>query len=126
MSRLYVVESSFSTTGGNADHRLRLQARSIEGYLKALAGRLVAWHNVGLGPLGATLRGATAPEGVNEKWINVVAEELANHRGASVLTAGPKQPASVHALVAALNVALAQRLSLNFMLTGAAAQTAHR
>lgn len=105
-SRLYVVESVFSTTGGNADHRLRLAARDIEGYLKALAARLVSEHHVQLGELTPAVSGATAPAGVDAKWINAVAADLANHRGASVLVAGTRQPATVHALVHAINGAL--------------------
>ncbi|MBK6531433.1 MAG: hypothetical protein IPF99_18040 [Deltaproteobacteria bacterium] len=34
MSRLYVVEPSYTITGANADHRLRLAAREVELYLR--------------------------------------------------------------------------------------------
>ncbi len=102
-SRLYVVESVFSTTGGNADHRLRIAARDIEGYLKALAARLVSEHHIQLGELTPAVSGATAPAGVDAKWINAVAADLANHHGASALVAGTRQPATVHALVHAIN-----------------------
>ena len=54
-SRLYVVEPVYSNTGGNADHRLRLAARDVEAYLRALAGRLVSTHNVDLGEVGAAV-----------------------------------------------------------------------
>jgi hypothetical protein len=41
---------------------------------------------------------AQAPQGVPAKWIEAVANDLVAHRGASVLVAGSRQPASVHAL----------------------------
>ncbi len=105
-SRLYAIESLYSTTGGNADHRLRLAARDIEGYLKALAARLASEHHIDLGAVAAAVNGATAPAGVDAKWINTVAAELAEHHGASVIVVGTRQPATVHALAHALNQAL--------------------
>ncbi|MDB4929044.1 MAG: Molybdopterin oxidoreductase, iron-sulfur binding subunit, partial [Myxococcaceae bacterium] len=106
MSRLYVVEPSYTTTGANADHRLRLPAREVELYLHALAGRLVSQHNLDLGEIGNAVRNAQAPQGVPAKWIEAVANDLAAHRGASVLVAGSRQPAAVHALTHAINQAL--------------------
>jgi molybdopterin-containing oxidoreductase family iron-sulfur binding subunit len=40
MNRLYVVESTLTTTGANADHRLRIPSGMIESYLIALAARI--------------------------------------------------------------------------------------
>ena len=40
MSRLYVVEPAPTTTGMNADHRLRLPATDVERYARALAAEL--------------------------------------------------------------------------------------
>ncbi len=105
-SRLYVVEAGYSTTGGNADHRLRLAARDIEGYLRALAKHLVAEHHVDLGEVGAAVSSAAAPAGVDAKWISAVATDLVNHRGASVVVVGARQPATVHALAHAINQGL--------------------
>ena len=106
ISRLYVVEPSYTTTGANADHRLRLPARDVERYLAALATEL--------GKLGVSLGAVAAPlaalgtniAGVSDKWIKVVAAELAGAKNRSVITAGARQPARVHALVHALNAAL--------------------
>ena len=107
MSRLYVVEPSYTTTGANADHRLRLPARDVERYLAALATELVTKHGLSMGALAAPLAAVKA-EGVHEKWITKVAAELASPkaRGGSIVVAGSRQPPRVHALVHALNSAL--------------------
>jgi molybdopterin-containing oxidoreductase family iron-sulfur binding subunit len=126
MSRLYVVEPGYTTTGASADHRLRLAAGQVGAYLKALAAELS-----GLGALqdgaapadpatagsapGASLEalrgavsGAKAPAGVPASWIKTVAKELADPqgRGRSVIVVGSRQPVAVHALAFALNQAL--------------------
>jgi molybdopterin-containing oxidoreductase family iron-sulfur binding subunit len=103
MSRLYVVEPTFTTTGMNADHRLRLPAQDVERYLLALAAELSSKHAIDVGGLG---KADAAIPGVSAKWIQVVAKELAGARAKSVLVAGTRQPARVHALVHALNAAL--------------------
>ncbi|MDF2691628.1 MAG: Molybdopterin oxidoreductase, iron-sulfur binding subunit [Labilithrix sp.] len=105
MNRLYVVEPAFTTTGMNADHRLRLPAQDIERYLLALAKELAASHKIELGGLGAAVAKADGA-GIPEKWLKVVATELAGSRARSVIVAGSRQPARVHALVHALNAAL--------------------
>ena len=40
MNRLYVVESTYTVTGTMADHRLRLPASQIGGFLVAVASEL--------------------------------------------------------------------------------------
>ncbi len=105
MSRLYVVEPSFSITGMNADHHLRLAAQDVEHYLLALAKELSASHKVDLGGLAATVAKADAKD-IPEKWLKVVAQELAGARARGVIVVGSRQPARVHALAHALNAAL--------------------
>lgn len=105
MNRLYSVEAGHTITGASADHRLRLPSTQVEGYLKALAQKLVTSHGIDAGTLGAALTGA-APAGVPAEWIDTVAQDLATSRGGSILVAGRKQPARVHALVHALNIGL--------------------
>jgi molybdopterin-containing oxidoreductase family iron-sulfur binding subunit len=101
MSRLYVVEPTFTITGMNADHHLRLAAQDVERYLLALAKELGDKHGIAVGDLGKA-----DSLGVPAKWIQVVAKELAGARAKSILVAGTRQPARVHALVHALNAAL--------------------
>ncbi len=94
MNRLYVVEPTPSVTGSSADHRLPLRASEIEVFARALAAKL------GLGG-GGTLSPAA------EKWLDVVAKDLQSYRGSSLVVAGEQQSAEVHALVHAINAALA-------------------
>ncbi|MBX3197685.1 MAG: 4Fe-4S dicluster domain-containing protein, partial [Labilithrix sp.] len=105
MSRLYVVEPAFTTTGMNADHRLRLAAQDVERYVLALAKELAASHKIDLGGVAAAAAKADGA-GIPEKWLKVVAEELAGARARGVIVVGSRQPAHVHALVHALNAAL--------------------
>jgi Fe-S-cluster-containing dehydrogenase component len=112
MSRLYVVEPGFTITGAGADHRLRLAARDVGAYLKALAaelGTLGALANVDGGNydgLRSGTSGAKSPSAVPASWIKAVAKELAAARGQSIIVVGSRQPAAVHALAFALNHAL--------------------
>ncbi len=103
MNRLYVVESTFSVTGGMADHRLKLQSRLIGAFAAALALELNA-QGVNI-PIANALSGY-ASHSFDKKWISVLAKDLIQNRGASLVVAGRHQPAEVHALVAAINATL--------------------
>ena len=106
MNRLYVVEPTPSVTGMSADHKLRLRAGDVVSVAVALATELGGRGGFAqLAALGAAANGrGLAP--VDAKWVKAVATDLANHRGQSLIVAGRRQPAVVHALVAALNAAL--------------------
>ncbi len=105
MSRLYVVEPTYSITGMNADHRLRLAASDVERYALLLAKELGDKHGLDLGPIKDAIAKAD-PNGIPPKWIQVVAKELVGSRARAVIVAGTRQPPRVHALVHALNAAL--------------------
>jgi MoCo/4Fe-4S cofactor protein with predicted Tat translocation signal len=94
MNRLYVVESAATTTGATAEHRLTLPPSRIEAFARALAAAL--------GVPGLQ----TDVPGVPEAFIPAVVKDLQAHRGASLVIAGPHQPASVHALAFAMNQSL--------------------
>jgi MoCo/4Fe-4S cofactor protein with predicted Tat translocation signal len=93
MNRLYVIEPTPSVTGANADHHFPARASDIELFTRALAGKLGVGNSVS-GPPNA------------EKWLDGVAKDLLNHKGASLIVTGDHQPATVHALVHAMNAAL--------------------
>jgi len=95
MSRFYAIESTPSSTGAKADHRLSLRAAEIE----AIAGALA----IELGVLGSA---GKMPGGEQGKYIAAVASDLQSHRGSSVVIAGDHQPPAVHAFAHALNTAL--------------------
>jgi MoCo/4Fe-4S cofactor protein with predicted Tat translocation signal len=94
MNRLYVVESTPTTTGAKADHRLPLRAAHVESFARSLN-----W-DLGL------KAGVPKVEPEHAKFATAVAEELKNHRGSSVVVAGDHQSPSVHSLAHSINQAL--------------------
>jgi molybdopterin-containing oxidoreductase family iron-sulfur binding subunit len=115
MSRLYVVEPAWTTTGTTADHRLRLPAGDVEKYLLALIGQVLAQlpsSAAALGDFADAAKAAGNLPGVPQKWLVAVAKDLINagndsgRKLSSLVVAGSRQPAHVHALVFALNQAL--------------------
>ena len=94
MSRLYVVESTPSSTGAKADHRLPLRAGEVEGFALALESALGA---------GAAA-GQTSAEA--QKFAGAVAAELRTRAGSSLVLAGDHQSPAVHALAHAINAKL--------------------
>ena len=105
MSRLYAVESAFSITGAAADHRLRLASRLVPRLALAL-GRELGKQGVDLGELGPAIATTGILDERAERMVKAIAVDLAAHRGEGLLVAGRGQPASVHAVVHALNLAL--------------------
>ena len=94
--RLYAVESTYTITGGQADHRLALKARDVEGFTRALA--------VAVGV--KDVAGASVMEGERAAWFNALVSDLKASRGASIVVPGAHQPPIVHALAHAINEAL--------------------
>ena len=82
MNRLYVVESSFTITGAMADHRFPVRSSEIAGLAKALADQSLSGE---------------------PSWLGQVVQELAEHRGRSIVIAGETQPPEVHALAHLIN-----------------------
>jgi molybdopterin-containing oxidoreductase family iron-sulfur binding subunit len=95
MSRLYAVESLFTLTGVNADHRLRVPAGAVVQIAAAISAQC-----------GVGLSGIAAPAGVDAKWISECAKDLVAHRGAALVVAGHGQPLAVHLIAHAINAAL--------------------
>jgi len=92
-NRLYVVESTPTITGSNADHRLPLASGEIEYFARGLAQELGA-----IAP-SASYR----PNPAMDKWIKAVAGDLQQNRGAAVIIAGDQQPPIIHALAHVMN-----------------------
>ena len=93
MSRLYAVESLFTLTGANADHRLRVSA--------SLVGEIAA-------AIQAQISGSalSIPAGVDAKWISECAKDLVANRGKTFVVAGQRQPIEVHRIANAINAEL--------------------
>jgi len=91
MNRLYVIESTPSSTGAKADHRVPSKASDIERITGTLASEL------GLGGVRA---------GYIEKSVSACLKDLQSHQGASVVIVGDHQPPAVHALAHAINLKL--------------------
>ncbi len=91
MNRLYVVESTPSSTGAKADHRLPLRASEVPDFAAAVAA------GIGISSRQRTFAGDTA------KYLNAVLRDLQGHGGSSVVIAGDHQPPAVHALAHAIN-----------------------
>ena len=104
MSRLYVVESAYTTTGGMADHRLPLKAGHIPFFAAAVAAAL----GQGGAPAGARTF-------ADHPIVRAIAEDA--RAGATVFVAGPTQPAAVHALCARLNAQFAAG-AVEYLVTG--------
>lgn len=96
MSRLYSVESQFTTTGAAADHRLSVQSSKIAGFAAALAEQVKSR----LANNNTDVDGGLA---YREKVMAAMASDLVKHKGHGVIMAGENQPAEVHALVHNLN-----------------------
>jgi MoCo/4Fe-4S cofactor protein with predicted Tat translocation signal len=104
MNRLYLVESTLSQTASVADHRMQVAARDVEA-IAALLARELAAQGLAL-PRELTSAAAASAPSINAAWVRGVAKDILAHRGTSLLVAGRRQPAHVHALLAALNHAL--------------------
>jgi MoCo/4Fe-4S cofactor protein with predicted Tat translocation signal len=105
LSRLYVVESTFSSTGTAADHRFRTKSSEIPAVAFALAKALGVGASSDLGKALETHAPGAFEKG-GKKWLEVIAKDLQSARGRCLVVAGPRQPAAVHAIVHAINQAL--------------------
>jgi len=88
MSRLYVIESLFTLTGANADHRLRQPAGTVVKAAAEILGQIMGGQASG-----------TA-------WLRECAKDLMTSHGNALVVAGQRQPLEVHLLAHAINTAL--------------------
>ena len=97
MNRLYAVESSPTTTGLKAEHRLGLRASEIPAFTAALASAL------GVAGVQAPTY-AWTPE--QQKFLTALAKDLKANAGKSAVIPGLYQDESVVSLAIAINAAL--------------------
>ena len=115
MNRLYVIESTPSSTGAKADHRLPTSASKVETLAEAFVHGTVpvkvgspatdedlrrsestANGNPALGPLSE----------VERRFFGAALVDFRLHEGKSLIVAGDHQPPTVHALVHTINAQL--------------------
>jgi len=110
MNRLYAVESQFSVTGANADHRLPLRSSRVGIFLVALAHELMTNHGIKLPSSFEGIIGVQELGEAEAKWVGAVAKDLIAARDErethSAILVGERQPAWVHGLGLVLNIAL--------------------
>jgi molybdopterin-containing oxidoreductase family iron-sulfur binding subunit len=97
LNRLYAFESTPTTTGLKAEHRLGLRASEIPAFAAALASAV--------GVAGASDSGYAWTE-EQKKFLAALAKDLKASGGKSAVIPGLYQDASVEALAAAINSAL--------------------
>ena len=94
MNRLYVIESTPTSTGAKADHRIPLRAVDVEGFSRILATAF----GLDFGP--------KVKAGDQPNFFDGLVRDLISHQGTSLVVAGEQQPPAVHALVHELNAKL--------------------
>ena len=106
MNRLYVAESRITSTGGMADHRLRLKASQQPAFL-ALVAKEMAANGAGadLTTLANSVSGAVTFTEVQLRWARETAIDLIKY-GKGMVVVGSQQPVAVHLLAIAMNQAL--------------------
>ncbi len=92
MNRLYVIESTPSSTGAKADHRLPVPADHLDSIAHALVIGLQSPTDA------AGLMGAD-----RMKFLQPLVDDLKNHGGSSIIIAGDHQHREVHATAHILN-----------------------
>jgi molybdopterin-containing oxidoreductase family iron-sulfur binding subunit len=97
LNRLYAIDSTPTTTGLKAEHRLGLRASEIPAFAAALA------NAVGVSGVSAPAYSWTDEQ---KKFLAALAKDLKAHAGKSVVIPGLYQDASVAALAQSINTAL--------------------
>ncbi len=109
MNRLYVIESTPSSTGAKADHRTPLSAMVVGLCLKRLSGPVsgaTVTSILGEGPGHDEGDKSPLEDARIELLASAVRAELARNIGTSAVVVGDHQPPAVHALAHSLNAQL--------------------
>ena len=105
MTRLYVVESTFTLTGAAADHRLRASSSHISGLAILFAAEVLAQTG---NAAAASLKGKVSGINVDAKWVTECAADLVKAaKGEALIVAGEHLSADAQRAVFLANQALA-------------------
>jgi len=99
MNRLYVVESTPTITGANADHRFSVRPNQVGPWAGMVQSAIT------YGPAAIDAAGSNLPSEI-ANIFKAVAKDLVDHKGTSVVIAGDNQPPVTHAVAHAVNAAL--------------------
>jgi molybdopterin-containing oxidoreductase family iron-sulfur binding subunit len=91
-SRFYAVESTPTSTGSKADHRLPLKPSQIPAFARSLAAALSG--------------GSASGDFANSKFFQAAVQDLQAAKGKSIVIAGEDQSAEIHALAHFMNESL--------------------
>jgi len=94
MTGLYVAESSISSTGSSADHRLNVPQHEMENLLAELAYELKQ--------LGLRIE-AKKVKSSNNLWVKAAAKDLFDGKGESIIIGGSSLSKEFHQLIALIN-----------------------
>jgi molybdopterin-containing oxidoreductase family iron-sulfur binding subunit len=125
MSRLYAVESLFTLTGLNADHRLRVPPSMVLAVLARLARKILPESEIDrklielevAGGVNSLEFGVSSNNGAEfteqarvvkarEAWVDACVADLIASVGKGLVMAGHRLPLAAHLLVIAINEAL--------------------
>jgi MoCo/4Fe-4S cofactor protein with predicted Tat translocation signal len=106
INRLYVVESTPSSTGMKADHRLPLRAADVEWFTRSLAASFgidAGVSNPQSVDRSVDIGKVNLEVDKHKDFVASVSRDMQAHRGSSLIVAGDHQPPVVHALAHAIN-----------------------
>ncbi len=110
MSRLYVIESTPTTTGASADHHWSVKPSEIETYARGFAAGLQRERTSATGNQTVKTElvsaGDTHSNSLYLRDVQAITRDLQQHQGASIVIAGKEMTPAVHALAHAMNDAL--------------------
>jgi molybdopterin-containing oxidoreductase family iron-sulfur binding subunit len=123
MNRLYVIETTPTTTGAAADHHWAVKPSEIEDIARALAEKLGGNLSPAVGTLPGKPTSNAGDQTVTAKTelvastdfrspearnldVEAITRDLQQHKGASIVIVGKEAPPEIHALAHAMNAAL--------------------
>jgi len=103
MNRLYAFESGMSLTGSNADHRVAVRSGDVPSVVARLEELVAVAMETKSGTTTEFRQTADVEADKTQRVLAALADDLVRCRGESVLLAGPRQSAEVHARIHRLN-----------------------
>jgi len=102
MNRLYVIESTPTTTGAVADHRLSVRTSELQ----AICENLLTVNQLETKLPASMVRPPITQVGIPFYFIEACARDLQANGGKSIVIVGDEQPSTIHLLAHVMNAAL--------------------